>query len=243
MGVWKCSLLQHNLVYFNQSTICGAQSAFVDAPPKYLMIILLECLNQTTIEYNRSSIWDHTGISHQNLHTISTESYFSSAHSGLCVFFFLHILRGGRKLAPSAHSFIFRSLSHRRSLASATVGADNKYGEAIYNHNSSMRPFQASWPSWGFANLSLSISLQTLSHRMWACNFSTWDAKAEESQVWGRLGLNTVMLFQQNKTISPIKTNQPTKQLINQPTKTLKHLTLPNFAMQFLLKHRLLFPN
>lgn len=156
MGVWKCSLLQHNLVYFNQSTICGAQSAFVDAPPKHLIIILLECLNQMTIKYNRSSIWDHTGISHQNLHTIFTESYFSSAHSGLCVFFFLHILRGGRKLAPSAQSFIFRSLSHRRSLASATVGADNKYGEAIYNHNSSMRPFQASWPSWGFANLSLS---------------------------------------------------------------------------------------
>lgn len=78
---------------------------------------------------------------------------------------------------------------------------------------------------------------------MRACNFSTWDAKAEEFEVWGRLGLNTVILFQQDKTISPIKTNQPTKQLINQPTKTLKHLTLPNSAMRFLLKHRLLFPN
>lgn len=124
MGVWKCSLLKHNLVY-SEYHLWRTVSCSTNAPPKHLITILLEHLNQMTIKYNRSSIRDHTGISHQNLHTISTESYFSSAHLGLCVSFFLHILRGGRKLVPSAHSFIFRSLSHRCSLASATVGAQS----------------------------------------------------------------------------------------------------------------------
>lgn len=45
---------------------------------------------------------------------------------------------------------------------------------------------------------------------MWACNFSTWDAKAEESEVWGRLGLNTVILFQQDNLSNKNKSTNKT---------------------------------